>query len=130
MYISYSGKFAFPFIMETMKFAFCYLDINVNVINNSELNSKFDKGDLVLDLCKKTNADIYLSGQGAKNYLTVEQIKKFEKDNIILEWHKFKHPVYPQHKKFDFVSGLACLDLFFWNGKEKSRKILWENVKR
>lgn len=130
LYNDFLGEFAFPFILKTMKFAFEYLGIDVEIIKSSELKSEKEKGDLVIDLCKKAKATTYISGQGAKNYMTKKQIEDFEKNNIILEWHKFEHPVYPQYKKFDFIAGLACLDLFFWNGKDKSREIFWENVNR
>ena len=59
---------------------------------------------------------------------TDEQIFEFEKRGIYLKWHNFNYPTYPQHKKLNFISGLACLDLFFWNGKENSRELFWENV--
>lgn len=128
LYNSYSDEVVFPFILETMKFSFDILNIKVDIVKSSELPSDLYKGDLVLDLCKKASATTYLSGQGAKIYMTKEQLADFKKDNINLEWHYFKHPVYSQHNKFDFISGLACLDLFFWNGKENSREIFWKKL--
>lgn len=130
LYKDYSGEFASPFILETMLFALDYLNIKVEIEKSSNIGSNKNKIDLISELCKKTGTTSYLSGQGAKNYITVKQIEEFKKSNINLLWHNFSHPIYPQHKKFDFVSGLACLDLFFWNGKEKSREIFWKNIKR
>jgi hypothetical protein len=128
LYLNKSENTPIDFIIDTMKFSFSFLDINVECVKSSELNSELEKGDLVLDLCTKIEAKTYLSGQGANNYMTDEQIFEFEKRGIYLKWHNFNYPTYPQHKKLNFISGLACLDLFFWNGKENSRELFWENV--
>jgi hypothetical protein len=129
LYNSFVGDRAFNFIIETMKYSFSFLNITSDIICSSELESVEVKGDLVLDLCNKVNANIYLSGQGAKQYLNDFQLRKFKENGIDLEWHYFEHPIYPQHNKFNFISGLACLDLFFWNGKNDSREIFWKNIK-
>lgn len=129
LYFSYSEMDVFPFLLKTMKFAFDMLDVDVDIIKSSGLDATGKKGDLVLSICKAANAGVYLSGQGARNYLTEEQISQFEKSRIKLEWHCFEHPVYPQNPRMKFISGLASLDLFFWNGKEESIRIFSENLK-
>lgn len=129
VYTSYNDIYAFPFIFETMKISFSILGMNPEIIKSSEINSTLSKGDLVLELCVNSGTSVYLSGQGAKNYMTNEQLKQFTETNIELEWHQFEHPTYEQNCKSDFVPGLSCLDFFFWKGVEKGRKMFRENLK-
>ncbi|MBN3040678.1 MAG: WbqC family protein [Candidatus Omnitrophica bacterium] len=77
----------------------------------------------IIEICKKLNADIYLSGSGGKVYLEQEQ---FEQALIRLEYQEFVHPRYQQvfgGKKQEFVPCLSIIDLLFNEGPE-SRKIL------
>jgi hypothetical protein len=39
---------------------------------------------MVFEICKKTKTNIYLSGKGALNYLTKENLQLFKKNNMIL----------------------------------------------
>ena len=45
------------------------LDINTPMVYASSLNVKGEKSGLLLDICLKTGADIYLSGPSGKDYL-------------------------------------------------------------
>jgi hypothetical protein len=129
LYHSFEGDKALEFIFDTMKFSFSFLNITVDTIFSSEMKSNEVKGDLVIDLCNKVNARTYLSGKGAEQYLDDDHLRKFMENGVDLEWHYFEHPIYSQHNKFDFISGLACLDLFFWNGRKNSCEIFWKNIK-
>ena len=51
----------------------------------SELNVTGSKTDLLLDICKKTNASTYVSGPSGKEYL---DIKMFIENNIDVEFFK------------------------------------------
>jgi len=95
-------------------------DIKIEKIMASNLNPEGSKNDLLIDLLKKVNAKIYLSGIGAENYLTPEL---FEKEEIKVIWQDFKHPVYNQLHG-EFIPYLSSIDLLFNCGIEKSRKIL------
>ena len=116
------------FIIETMKMSFELLNINTKILLSSDLDGQEKKANLVLDLVKKAKGTIYLSGIGALKYFKKDNLKKFEEEGIRIQWQNFKHPIYQQLDKFSFVEGLACLDLFFFQGKEKSRKIFWNNI--
>lgn len=128
LYHSYNNDLAFPFILKTMLFAFEYLNINVDVVTSSQYSSNLSKGELVFDLCHKAKATCYVSGKGAEQYMDEATYRLFENNNIQFEWHHFTHPIYQQHPKFKFVQGLSCLDMFFWLGKENSRKVFWNNI--
>ncbi len=62
--------------------------------------------------------------------MTSEDMDKFKKENIEIRWQSFKHPRYQQLEKYPFVEGLACLDLFFFQGNKISREIFWENIQK
>ena len=123
-----SYKRPIDFIIDTMKMSFELLNINTEILLSSDLDGKGKKADLVLDLVKKAKGTVYFSGTGALNYFTKDDLKKFEEEGVRIQWQNFKHPKYQQSNKLLFVEGLACLDLFFFQGKEKSRKIFWNNV--
>lgn len=118
------------FVIQTTLFLMKHLDINTQTELSSEKKYEGKKGDLVYDICKKNNTKSYLSGQGAKNYLTEKNYNQFADSNIDIKWHKFKHPTYLQYNKFPFVSGLAGLDLLFFQGLEQSKIIFKNNLSR
>lgn len=91
------------------------LGIKTKIIRASELNPAGSSSELLLDVCRKTGADIYLAGQTAKEYLD-ESI--FKDESIEVRYHRFEHPVYPQLSQTEFVSHLSTLDLLFNCGPE------------
>lgn len=127
----YGQKHATPLsaIKASMFFAFKKLGVNVQVKESSSYNINSRKGDKVLELCKKVNAEVYLAGSGSFDYMQ-EYLPKFEKENIDIRWHTFQHPQYKQNPKHPFVDGLGCLDIFFFHGYEGSRTMFWDNINR
>jgi hypothetical protein len=107
--------------LELIEFVRNYLGIKTKTVLSSEICE--GKGsDLILELCKNRNADIYLSGPDGRNYLGLD---KFEKAGIKIEYHDYEHPEYKQNID-GFISHLSALDLLFNYGKE-SIKILATN---
>ena len=100
------------------------LNINIPIFYASQLNIHGRKTELLVDICKKTKCNTYLSGQGAKNYFNPIV---FEKNNLNHKFNIFQHPKYTQLGG-DFVEGIAIIDLIFNEGVSKSRKIFWDNV--
>ncbi|MEM4326286.1 MAG: WbqC family protein [Candidatus Pacearchaeota archaeon] len=115
-------------LKDTMLFAMEKLDINVSFLISSQYNVQGVKGDKVLGLCKAVGAQIYLAGQGSREYMS-EYLHKFNEAGIEVKWHNFRHPFYNQVKGNPFIDGLSCLDIFFFEGFENSKKIFWENIK-
>jgi hypothetical protein len=116
------------FIFQTMLFSMEFLNIDTEVLKGSDLKGVGEKGSLVLDLVKKANGKVYLSGKGALRYMTARDMDEFKKEDIKIEWQFFKHPRYQQLKKYPFVEGLACLDLFLFHGEKISGQIFWDNI--
>ena len=98
------------------------LGIKTEIITSSMLKIGNKTGsDRNLAICKYLDADIYLSGEGARSYNDEES---FEKEGVKLVYAGFQHPVYNQLWG-DFVPNLSTVDLLFNEG-EKSLSILTE----
>lgn len=125
----YRQKYASPFdlLRATMMFSFARCGINVKLSLSSQFQVDGKKGDMVLNLCLACGADKYLAGRGSYEYMQ-EYIPKFKDKEIDIKWHKFTHPVYQQLPGYPFVEGLSCLDIFFFQGFEKSKALFWNNI--
>lgn len=100
------------------------LDIHPKYIRSSELELDGMKSDLILDICKKTKADIYIAGPSGRNYLDLES---FKQNNIVVKFNDYNHPIYPQKKTNEFISHLSALDLFMNVGFNEAKKIIITN---
>ena len=96
------------------------LGIRVKFVKAStSLKLEGSKSSLVLDMCLKMNADVFIFGSSGKNYVNVED---FKSAGIKVVFQDYKHPTYPQfHGKF--ISHLSVIDLLF-NCGPKSLDIL------
>lgn len=97
------------------------LKIDTKVILSSELNIKETKSDRNLSICKKLDADSYLSGALGVNYLNIND---FSENNIKVKIQNFQHPIYKQIYE-PFIPNMASIDLLFNEG-ENAAKILRE----
>jgi hypothetical protein len=77
------------------------------------------KSGLLLDICRRTGATVYLSGPSGKDYL--EQ-SLFTDAGIGIEFHEFHHPKYPQRFP-TFVPGMASIDLLLNEGPDGIRRL-------
>jgi len=94
------------------------LGITTTIRWSNEFNLIDGQTEKLLDICKKSNADIYLSGPAAKNYLD-ENL--FRQENIKLEWMD-----YNGYKEYDqlykpFEHGVTILDLIFNTGSNATK---------
>jgi hypothetical protein len=85
------------------------LSIKTKFILASSLNVKGTSTDLLINIIKKVNGNIYLSGKGGANY---QQAEAFSQAGINLVYTDFKHPTYPQYWS-DFSQGLSIIDYLF-----------------
>jgi hypothetical protein len=109
--------------IETTKLMMRWLGIEVPIKKASELGVSGKASDLLLSICKKTNASIYISGIGGKRYIN-ETI--FSEANVSIEYLEPKLPErYPQlYPKIPFVPDLSALDIIFNCGQEWSKYII------
>ncbi len=103
-----------------IKFLFNELNINVDFIKGTDLNLKGKKSELILDLCEKTNADVFIFGALGKKYADVDL---FISKNIHVYFQDYKHPTYPQLWG-PFLSNLSVVDLLLNVGPEKATRII------
>ncbi len=92
-----------------------WLGISRPLLLQSELGAAGKAGDLVLDLCRKTGADAYLSGIHGKDYL---EPAVFESAGIQLLFQEYRAREYPQCVAGPFVPNLSVIDLIFNCGPE------------
>ena len=101
------------------------LDLNVAIIEyllkqfeiktpikfESALNTSQTSTERIIEICKKTESDIYLSGSGAKAYMDE---KRLSDEGIELRYQQFEHPVYKQfNNKSEFMPYMSSLDYLF-----------------
>ena len=87
------------------------LKINLDYDLSSHLKIfNFKKENLILEILKEENADVYLSNLGSKNYV---HESFFEKNKIKVKYNEFIHPKYFQNTtdKLDFLPNLSVIDL-------------------
>lgn len=106
------ADFNIEFITNCCKF----LEIRTKLVKASDYNVSGKKSHLLLNICKELGATEYLTSIGAKNYLENDK-NIFEKENIKITYHNYKHPIYRQKGK-KFLENLSVLDLLF---NERSR---------
>jgi hypothetical protein len=85
------------------------LGIEVRFLKASELGLEGRKSDLVLDMCKRLGADVYIFGALGRDYAKVEE---FAAAGVRVVFQDYRHPVYPQlHGAFEPY--LSVVDLLF-----------------
>ncbi len=81
--------------------------IDVKIVKSSELNVKGNRGDLLLDICRKVGASVYLSGVSGRDYLDE---KAFTDAGILVRFQEFHHPIYKQLYE-PFLPAMSAIDL-------------------
>jgi hypothetical protein len=96
------------------------MGVQTSVQLESELKQDFGVGsERIMHLCQYFEADVYLSGRGARAY---NDENAFAQQGIQIVYQQFSCPVYPQLHG-DFIPNLSVLDLLFNCGPE-SKTIL------
>jgi hypothetical protein len=94
------------------------LGISTHMRQSTEFELGEGKSERLLNLCKQTDAEIYLSGPAASDYLD-EEI--FNHEGIDIQWMNYSN--YPQYNQPHgaFEHGVTILDLLFNVGDEATR---------
>lgn len=113
-------QYLIEFNIEMINFFRRHLGISTPLAYSSNMDvSAFKDSDLILQICRLQNADIYLCGASGRDYLKLED---FTKNNIAVKWLDYISPVYKQLCD-DFAPNMSTLDLLF-NCGERSLDIL------
>jgi hypothetical protein len=91
-----------------------WLEISTPIKRASEMNVAGKSSELLVNICKELNADIYLSGFGGEKYMENEI---FEDNKIKIKTYDYAVIEYPQLYG-DFISNLSIIDLLFNCGPE------------
>ena len=91
-----------------------------HIVCSSSLEPAGSATDLLIELVRAVDGDVYLSGGGAEGY---QEPDKFEAAGIELRMQDFEHPVYPQGTG-GFVPGLSVIDPLLHLGPEGTRRLL------
>ncbi len=91
--------------------------IQTKLVLSSELDASGYKSDINLDICKKLNASEYLSGPNGKEYL---DLVSFAKNNIDVNFHDYKHKIYPC---VNYIPSLSSIDLLMNMGVDATSYI-------
>lgn len=79
---------------------------------SSEMDIQGKADDMIIDMCRKSEADSYLHGAHGKDYI---EESKFSAAGIRSLYQDFKHPVYRQ-QFVPFIANLSAVDLLFNHG--------------
>ncbi len=94
-------------------------DIHPQFVYSRDLDVAATKSDLVLQLCRRTEADTYVSGPFGRDYL---DLAAFARERIAVRFHDYRHPSYTQAFA-GFEPYMAAIDLLFNHGP-RSREVL------
>ena len=97
-----------------------FLNIKTKISLSIDYNLGEGKTERLINLCKQTNSDSYISGPSAKDYLD-ENL--FIQNNIKIRWMDYSGYTEYEQLHTDFEHGVSILDLIFNEGV-KSRSYL------
>lgn len=100
------------------------LGIKVEYFKASELKFEGYKSELVLDMCKKLGADIYIFGALGKDYA---EEKDFVKNGVKIYFQDYHHPIYSQSFG-QFSPYMSIIDLLFNCGDKSLEVLMGENI--
>jgi hypothetical protein len=90
------------------------LGIQTPLVRSSELNECGRRSELLVNLCRHLNADMYISPPGSAVYL-LDDLGLFADACIDVAFHHYQHPEYKQ-LFLPFTSYASALDLLFNEG--------------
>lgn len=102
------------------------LGLTVPVVKASEYQFSGTKSDLVLDMCCKLGAKVYIFGALGRDYANVDS---FAANGISVYFQDYRHPTYPQLFG-KFASHMSIVDLLFNCGPRSLEIIVSNNVTR
>ncbi len=92
------------------------LNLNTKFVRVSDMGISSDSTQRLIDICKKLNADTYISGPGGNKYMDVNL---FKENSIKLVYQEFNHPVYNQ-RFGKFTELMSIIDLLFNHGSDST----------
>jgi hypothetical protein len=99
-----------------------YLNINTCIVisSNIEKNNQLKGKDRVIEICKKTNASVYINAIGGMDLYEKDE---FLQKKIILHFIKTNIVEYNQFID-NFIPGLSIIDIMMFNSPDEIKKML------
>lgn len=91
-----------------------FLGIKTKILFSSQIGIDGIQTERLIKICKSLHAQIYLTGDKARDYLDEMQ---FKREGLLVTWHQYQHPIYTQCYE-PFVPYLSVIDLLFNHGTE------------
>lgn len=110
-------------LRDTLGYMLDALGITTPLLFSSEMALSEKKGQLVLEICRATEADQYLSGPLGRDYLDAAA---FARAGISLAYDDYTSPVYKQVYP-GFEANLAAVDLLFNEGPDSLKTMLTDD---
>lgn len=111
--------------IELIKLMMNKFNIKKPIVLSSSINQDSGfKSTRILNICKYFNADIYLSGNGARDYNNEEE---FQKQGISLVYQEFQPPIYKQMWG-EFIPNLSAIDLLLNCGESAGEYITRQSI--
>lgn len=106
-----------------MNFILDELDVKTEILYDKDFEFSGNKTDFLIDMCKKTNCNIYLSNKGSENYVDIET---FENNNLD---HVYMNYIGTEYNQcfYGYDPYLSIIDMLFNCGKHDTKKILEKN---
>ena len=109
--------FLFDINMALIIFFRRILSVSTPMLRASELSVESCGTALLVDLCRRCRASVYLSGPTGRSYMDMQQ---WDEAGITVRFHSFTPPVYPAPY---YISGLSALDMVMLFGPESGKVI-------
>ena len=104
---------------------FQLLEHQPKMIMSSSLNCRKRSNELLLEIIGKLGGKVYISGDGASNYMNTA---RFAEEQIKIEFNQFKPFPYKQADASEFIPGLSIVDILMNLGAEQTAFELRKNL--
>lgn len=111
------------FVKVSSDFFFKELSITTEMATLSQLSVDSKKQELIRDICKKTNSDLFVFGSQGRDYA---DLAYFKGEGIDCYFQEYKHPQYQQIWG-EFVPYMCVADCLFNLGAQRTSEIIFEN---
>jgi len=125
-YTGQSWEWLWELNLELLVYLLKAFDLTPTILIASEVGFDGAKSDLVLDHCRRTEADLCVLGMLGRDYIEEET---FFREGIFLYYQDYHHPEYSQ-RFGGFISHLSAFDLLLNHGPESRKILLKHNVTR
>ena len=100
------------------------MNFNTKFVNSSAFKIKTKSTQRLIELIKKVDGEIYLSGLGGDEY---QEYNMYKNEKIEITYNKIPSFEYSQPKVEEFIHGLSIIDAIFNVGFEKLQSQLFTN---